>query len=122
MLTSRDLASKYYAATSGAFLRYRKGLDDLLLSFFTGSRSNGIGFLKDGQIDIGVGRNTLNDDHKGLPDGTSDDQLYEISFSLGLFKTNEINTLEYKKYFDKEENPILVNKRDDFHLKQESWG
>ena len=55
------------------------------------------------------------DDLKGLPDGTYDNHLNELSISLGLFKTSEVGSKEYQAYFDKEENPINVVKRDHIH-------
>lgn len=48
VLTSRDLASKYYAGTSGTSYRYKEEKNDFLFSFFTGSRANSFGYLKDG--------------------------------------------------------------------------
>lgn len=71
-------------------------------------------------MDIGLGRQSRNDDSKGLPDGTVDSSLYELSFSFGLFKTKEVASSEYQSYFDKEENPIYVTKRDHIHeIKQD---
>lgn len=90
LLTSRDLGSKFHAMVYGAAYRYQTERDDLMLSFFTGTRSNGVGMVKDGEIWISVSRSTEFDDLKGLPDGTPDDTLFEVPFSLGLFNTDEV--------------------------------
>ena len=109
MLTSRDIGSKFHPAVSGVALKF----DQHLLSFFTGGRANGVGYFKDGQIEFGLGRNVYNDDQKGLPDGTQDSELYELSFSFGLFPLSEVNSLHYRSHFDVYDSPIL---RVDSHL------
>lgn len=48
--------------------------------------------MKNGQIEFGIGRSVYNDDNKGLPDGTNDSDLYELSFSFGLFETKDISS------------------------------
>ena len=102
MLTTRDLGAHYYPAVSGASIRWQ----EYILSFFTGSRSTGEGY-KAGLIELGVGRSVYNDDYKGLPDGTNDSDLYELTFSFGLFLTKDIGSPQYKSQFDVYENPIL---------------
>lgn len=92
---SRDVGSKYYPMVEGASYRYQVadpngGDQDYVLAFFTGTRSNGVGYVEEGVIDLGVGRNLNNDDFKGLPDGTLDNSIQELSFSVGLFKTADI--------------------------------
>jgi len=94
-LMSRDAGGKYYPMVEGASYRYQTtdgadNKDDYLLTFFTGQRSNGVGYHGNGVIDIGLGRNLRNDDYKGLPDGTTDDSIQELSFSFGIFKTNDV--------------------------------
>lgn len=92
---SRDVGSKYYPMVEGASYRYqvndpKEGEQDYILAFFTGTRSNGVGYVEDGVIDLGVGRNLNNDDFKGLPDGTLDNSIQELSFSISLFKAKDI--------------------------------
>ena len=59
----------------GASYRFKKNNEeDYIFSFFTGQRSNGIGYLEEGVLDFGLGRSLSKDDMKGLPDGTPDDQ------------------------------------------------
>mmetsp|Transcript_33004 Transcript_33004/g.50543 ORF Transcript_33004/g.50543 Transcript_33004/m.50543 type:complete len:130 (+) Transcript_33004:2845-3234(+) len=111
-LISRDVGSKYFSAVSGFAYRYgnieEASLeDDYVLSFFTGTRANAVGMpRKDGKekrvLDWQIGRNLEFDDHKGLPDGIHDlDGLYQASFSLGVFKSEEIlEGPDYKEAFD----------------------
>ena len=46
-----------------------------MLGFFTAQRSNAVGYMGNGIIDFGIGRNTENDDHKGLSKGTTDNDI-----------------------------------------------
>lgn len=49
-------------------------------------------------IDFGIGRNVNNDDYKGLPDGTLDSSIQELTFSVSLYKTRDIMGLN--TFFD----------------------
>merc|ERR1711935_771841 len=94
-LMSRDVGSKYYPMVEGASYRYQvadehEKEEDYLVTFFSGQRSNGVGYVEDGVIDLGIGRNVKNDDFKGLPEGTPDNAVQELSFSMGLFKTRDV--------------------------------
>jgi len=94
-LMSRDVGSKYYPMVEGASYRYQvadehEKEDDYLVTFFSGQRSNGVGYVEDGVIDLGIGRNVKSDDGKGLPEGTPDNTVQELSFSMGLFKTRDV--------------------------------
>lgn len=48
LLTSRDLASKYYPAVSGFSYRFQRKEEDYVMSFFSGTRANGLGYLEEG--------------------------------------------------------------------------
>ena len=123
-IVSRDVGGKYFPASSGVAYRYGEVerpllRDDYVLSFFTGTRPNSVGFpRKDGKekrvIDLQIGRNVRSDDLKGLPDGVVDpDGLYTTSFSFGVFKSEEVlGGQDYKEAFAEQEDPI-------HHLKQE---
>lgn len=102
-LMSRDVGSKYYPMVEGASYRFqikdpKEGEQDYILAFSTGTRSNGVGYVEDGMIDFGIGRNVNNDDFKGLPDGTLDSSIQELTFSVSLYKTKDIMGLN--QYFD----------------------
>lgn len=57
------------------------------------------------------------DDDKGLPDGTPDDTLLELSFSFGLFDTEDIFKEEYNKYmYAKASPPVIVTNTELFDL------
>ena len=106
LLTSRDIGSKFHAMVYGAMYRYQtedEKHNDLMLSFFTGSRSNSVGMPEKGDLWFGISRSTQFDDLKGLPDGTPDDSLSDFSFSVGLFETHEAmdQSLSYSKDKDK---------------------
>jgi len=75
-LITRDNGGKYYPMVEGASYRYQTSDNqDYLLGFFTAQRSNAVGYMGNGTIDFGIGRNTENDDHKGLSKGTSDNDI-----------------------------------------------
>ena len=96
MLTARDLGQHFHPVVSGANYHFEtENGQKYAFSFFTGRRSNGVGYIKDGQIEFGMGRHNEFDDQKGLPDGTQDDHIYELNFSFGLFLQNEVNSDEY---------------------------
>ena len=63
VLTSRDLGQYFHAVVSGANYEYLTSKnEELMFSFFTGMRSNGVGHIKDGEIEFGLGRHNEFDD------------------------------------------------------------
>ena len=81
-----------------------------MFSIFAGDRPYGIGSVRKGELDIGVGRRNKFDDDKGLPDGVQDKDPISANFAFGLFETKEVVSERYKFILDNINNaPIIVS-------------
>lgn len=110
VLSSRDIGAHFHPMVNGATYSYasgRGGKKEYLLSFFTGQRPNGVGYLKEGHLEFGIGRNVNFDDQKGLPDGTEDSSYHALEVSLGLFEKAEATSLEYRQYMQEPESVVV---------------
>ena len=66
-----------------------------------------VGF-RDDKLSFGIGRHLDIDDDKGLPDGTPDDSLQELTFSFGLFNQEEIFEDRYQNYMSAKAYPPVI--------------
>lgn len=63
----------------------KKGEKDLILSIFTGERPTGVGSIRDGELEIGIGRKNRYNDDKGVHDGVPENDPLTLSLTIGLF-------------------------------------
>ncbi len=89
-VSPRDLGLKIYPAVTASSLVF----DDkgYALSFNSGDRPTGVSSIKNGTIDIGLGRRNKYNDDKGLPEGCQDTNAWHLQFSLSLIQSNELES------------------------------
>jgi hypothetical protein len=69
ILSPRDLGANIFPTVYGSSLHFNSKSSPFLLSFFTGDRPTGTGSMRDGSIEIGIGRKNRFNDDKGIHDG-----------------------------------------------------
>jgi hypothetical protein len=76
LVSPRDLGAKIFPAVTASSLTF----DDknLALTFNTGDRPTGVASIRNGSIDIGLGRKNKYNDDKGLPEGCQDNNAWHL--------------------------------------------
>lgn len=94
MVSPRDLGLKIYPAVSASSLVFDD--KEYALTFNTGDRPTGVGSIKNGTIDIGLGRKNKYNDDKGLPEGCQDNNAWHLQFSLSLTQIDQLDSYTEK--------------------------
>ena len=94
LISPRDLGLKIFPGVTASSLAF----DDLniALTFNTGDRPTGVSSLRNGTIEIGLGRKNKYNDDKGLPEGCQDNNAWHLQFSLSLSSIEDMDSFSAK--------------------------
>jgi hypothetical protein len=94
LVSPRDLGIKIFPAVTASSLVF----DDtnLALTFNTGDRPTGVASMRNGTVEIGLGRKNKYNDDKGLPEGCQDNNAWHLQFSLSLSSIEDLDSFSAK--------------------------
>lgn len=94
LVSSRDLGIKIFPAVTASSLLFDDS--NLALTFNTGDRPTGVASMRNGTVDIGLGRKNKYNDDKGLPEGCQDNNAWHLQFSLSLSSIGDLDSFSAK--------------------------
>jgi hypothetical protein len=94
LISPRDLGLKIFPVVTATSLAF----DDLniALTFNTGDRPTGVASIRNGTIEIGLGRKNKYNDDKGLPEGCQDNNAWHLQFSMSLSYIEDLDSFSAK--------------------------
>ena len=94
LVSSRDLGIKIFPAVTASSLLFDDS--NLALTLNTGDRPTGVASMRNGTVDIGLGRKNKYNDDKGLPEGCQDNNAWHLQFSLSLSSIGDLDSFSAK--------------------------